>query len=99
MSGVHRNRIVSRQRIIQLISAALLNGYAAGFQKGKIFTGGIYSNKKSGMVDVHGINYYSQEQTCLMMEKIIEMKPSDYQILLKWMEEVKEYIGFYVLGL
>ena len=66
---------------------------------GKIFTGGIYSNKKSGMVDVHGINYYSQEQTCLMMEKIIEMKPSDYQILLKWMEEVKEYIGFYVLGL
>ena len=40
MSGVHRNRIVSRQRIIQLISAALLNGYAAGFQKGKIFTGG-----------------------------------------------------------
>ena len=31
---------LSRQRVIQLIAAALFNGYAAGFRKGKIFTGG-----------------------------------------------------------
>lgn len=30
---------ISRQRIIQLLAAALFNGYAAGFRKGKIFTG------------------------------------------------------------
>ena len=30
---------ISRQRIIQLLAAALFNGYAVGFRKGKIFTG------------------------------------------------------------
>ena len=45
---MHRDRIKGRrprgplsvQRTVQLISAVLLNGYALGFQKGKIFTGG-----------------------------------------------------------
>ena len=41
MSRMHRRRLrVSLQRVIQLASAALFNGYAAGFQKGRIFTGG-----------------------------------------------------------
>ena len=49
MSGMHRNRLntgraskkrLSFQRKIQLLSAVFVNGYAAGFQKGKIFTGG-----------------------------------------------------------
>ena len=48
MPGMHRDRIKGRrprgllsvQRTVQLISAVLLNGYALGFQKGKIFTGG-----------------------------------------------------------
>ena len=40
MSGVHRNRVISAQRIVQLVAAAAFNGYALGFQKGKIFTGG-----------------------------------------------------------
>ena len=47
MSGVHRDRVngrgspkrVSFQRVVQLISAALMNGYLIGFQKGRIFTG------------------------------------------------------------
>ena len=30
---------ISRQRVIQLLAAALFNGYAAGFRKGRIFTG------------------------------------------------------------
>lgn len=40
---MRRNRVkwpFSLQRTIQLISAALVNGYIAGFQKGRIFTGG-----------------------------------------------------------
>ena len=48
MPGMHRHRVkapgpkkrLSFQRTVQLISAVLLNGYAAGFQKGRIFTGG-----------------------------------------------------------
>lgn len=45
MSGMHRDRIktsrrkVSRQRIIQLFSAALFNGYVIGFRNGRIFAG------------------------------------------------------------
>ena len=39
MPGVHRNRVISLQRIVQLASAALLNGYWAGFRRGRIFTG------------------------------------------------------------
>lgn len=44
MSGMHRDRVkkrhISFQRIVQLISAVLVNGYMIGFQKGRIFTGG-----------------------------------------------------------
>ena len=42
MSGMYRNRVkgISFQRIVQLISAVLVNGYMTGFQKGKIFSGG-----------------------------------------------------------
>lgn len=47
MPGVHRDRVKGRkkpvlsfQRAVQLLSAALFNGYAIGFRKGKIFTGG-----------------------------------------------------------
>ena len=53
MPGMHRNRIISRQRVIQLVSAALCNGYAVGFQKGRIFTGG------SKAVCVPVLNCYS----------------------------------------
>ena len=48
MSGMHRDRVNARggkkrlsfQRTVQLVSAVLVNGYMAGFQKGRIFTGG-----------------------------------------------------------
>ena len=66
---------------------------------GKIFTGGTYNNRKNGIVDIYGINYYSQEQARLIMDKVKEMKPLDYQILLNWLEKSKENIGFYVLGI
>ena len=48
MSGMHRDRVraqgakkrLSFQRVVQLLSAVLTNGYLIGFQRGKIFTGG-----------------------------------------------------------
>ena len=44
MSGMHRDRLkkgkLSFQRRVQLLAAAVVNGYAIGFAKGKIFIGG-----------------------------------------------------------
>ncbi len=62
MSGMHRDRIrtkkrkkgrLSPRRIIQLLSAALFNGYGIGFRNGKLFTG----RSKSFCVPV--LNCYS----------------------------------------
>lgn len=55
MSGMHRNRVkrLSFQRICQVAFAALINGYIAGFGKGKIFTG------KSKALCVPVLNCYS----------------------------------------
>lgn len=60
MLRMHRNRItdpkkppLSFQRTVQLASAALCNGYALGFAKGKIFTG------KSKALCVPVLNCYS----------------------------------------
>ena len=62
MSGMHRDRVEPKDRpglqdrirlLIQRASAALVNGYAAGFAGGKIFTG------KSKMVCLPVLNCYS----------------------------------------
>lgn len=53
MSRMYRHRMISFQRMVQLIAAALFNGYLIGFQKGKIFTG----NTKAFCVPV--LNCYS----------------------------------------
>ena len=66
---------------------------------GEIFTGGIYNNGKSGVVDLCGINYYSQEQTRRIMERVKKEKPLDHQVLLRWLEKADKPNGFYVLGL
>ena len=66
---------------------------------GTIITGGVYNNKDSGPLDLLGINFYSQKQLIFMIERIKKEKPTDYQILLKWLEAGTEYIGFYVLGI
>lgn len=47
MPGMYRDRVtgkkrsphISFQRVVQLVSAVMINGYLVGFQKGKIFTG------------------------------------------------------------
>lgn len=57
MSGMHRNRLgkrrISLRRIIQLTAAVILNGYAAGFARKRIFTG------RSKAVCVPVLNCYS----------------------------------------
>ena len=66
---------------------------------GSIFTGGIYANGKSGVVDLCGINYYSREQTERIIKEIQKKPLPDAQVLLHWLQKAKENAGFYVLGL
>lgn len=64
----------------------------------KILNCGISNNGEINSLDVFGINYYSQEQSNHIIERIKKEKPQDYQILLDWLSDIDRYIGFYVLG-
>ena len=66
---------------------------------GKIITGGLYGNLRTGPVDLCGINWFSTEQTEKIIDKIRKEKPKDFEYLLSWLEAGKEYNGFYILGL
>ncbi len=67
-------------------------------QYSKIFSDGIYCNEERGVVDMCGINYYLPEQSEIIIEQVIKQRPFDYQILLNWLNDVKKYNGFYILG-
>ena len=64
-----------------------------------IFNCGIYSNLKSGTVDIFGINYYAPSLVDSIIATLQKDKPSDYQRLIGWLNKAKEYNGFYVLGI
>ena len=49
-------------------------------------------------MDLLGINYYSSEQTVLIIEKIKKENPKDCMELLRWLEGAGKYNGFYILG-
>lgn len=66
---------------------------------GTIITGGIYNNMERGPVDLFGINFYSQEQISQIIERIKAEIPPEYQIILKWLKEGREYVGIYILGI
>lgn len=65
----------------------------------KFFNSGIYSNMKSGVVDIHGINYYAPSLVDSIIVKLQKGKPVDYEILIEWLTKSKEYNGFYILGI
>lgn len=64
-----------------------------------VFTGGIYNNLQSGVVDIYGINYYPPEQLERIIDDIINTKPLNYEPLLKWLEQNKNHNGIYILGI
>lgn len=65
----------------------------------RIFDCGIYNNGRTGPVDVYGINYYGPEQIDLLLARIRETQPEDWQVLTEWLEEARAYNGFYILGI
>ena len=64
-----------------------------------IFNRGLYSNLRTGPVDIFGINYYAPEQLDPIMEKTLEKTPADHAILLDWLNKARAFNGFYILGL
>lgn len=68
-------------------------------QYANVFDCGIYHNLQTGVVDVYGINYYQHRNIENILEKIKENRPTEYQILLNWLEKAKEFNGFYILGI
>ncbi len=63
-----------------------------------ILDNGLHSNMEEGTVDPWGINYYSEEKTKRIIEKLIKFQPAGFDILLKWLSENPYHNGFYVLG-
>ena len=64
-----------------------------------VFTGGIYNNLKSGIIDIYGINYYPPETLDGIIDAIKTAKPLDCEPLLKWLEQNKNHNGIYILGI
>lgn len=63
-----------------------------------IFDGGIYNNLETGTIDPYGINYYGSDLICTIIAKLLEIRPTDYEKLVEWLNTAKKYNGFYILG-
>lgn len=66
---------------------------------GEIFKNGIYNNLKTGSIDPYGINYFQKNQINDFINYMLESKPTDYKIMIKWLKEALQYNGFYILSL
>ena len=64
-----------------------------------IFDCGVYNNLKSGFVDIYGLNYYKPDLVNTIIERILGNKPTDYDIIVGWLNKAKRYNGFYISGI
>ncbi len=54
----------------------------------------------TGALDPYGVNYYTKEQTLLILDKIKSDKPKEFEALVTWLKKaVNEYNGFFFLGI
>ena len=65
-------------------------------QYGQVFADGIYNNLRHGAVDMWGINYYASLQIDIILNKLAQIKPVDYESLAAWLIA---FNGFYILGI
>ncbi|MCM1089631.1 MAG: hypothetical protein NC413_02215 [Muribaculum sp.] len=64
-----------------------------------IFDSGIYNNLKTGIIDPYGINYYGPDLIDTIIAKLMEIRPTDYEKFVEWLNTAKKYNGFYILGI
>ena len=59
------------------------------------------SNSPDGMIELYvGVNYYTKEQTFVIIEQIKNDKPQEFDVLVTWLEKAAtEYNGFFFLGI
>ena len=63
-----------------------------------IFDCGIYNNLETGTIDPYGINYYEPDLIDTIIAKLLNIRPTDYEKLVEWLNTAKKYNGFYILG-
>ena len=52
------------------------------------------------ILDPYGVNYYTKEQTFVIIEQIKIDKPQEFDVLVTWLEKATtEHNGFYFLGI
>ena len=73
------------------------NSFSASYDA--IFSNGIYSNGKTGIVDLCGINYYSVQETDRILKSHQTEQHPEQEVLASWLKKAKEHNGFYILGL
>ena len=66
---------------------------------GDIFSNSTYDVDESGIFDLFGINYYSPEQVHAIIGRIAANKPTDGEILIKWLKSAESTNGLYLLGI
>ena len=75
------------------------NEQGAFYQKYKDIIGsGIHQNMSEGYFDTWGVTYFDPDKIEDIESRLKEHKPEEYEILLSWFEEAKQYNGFYILG-
>ena len=51
-------------------------------------------------LDPYGVNYYTKEQTFVIIEQIKNDNPQEFDVLVTWLEKAAtEYNGFFFLGI
>ncbi len=65
---------------------------------GPIFGNGIHPNMTESYLDVWGITYYKPSQIDGIIARALESKPEEYEMLVEWLNEAKNYNGFYIRG-
>lgn len=79
------------------ISAEDMDDFYAQYKD--ILHNGLYNNLREGVVDLYGINYYSEEKTRAIIAELHARRPKGYETLLAWLRENPYNNGFYVLGI
>jgi hypothetical protein len=76
------------------------DGFTGSFIKlyADVLGNGTYANMKEGPIDNWGVNYYGPEKIDEIIDKANELKPLEYEFFVKWLEEAKNYNGFFILG-
>lgn len=63
-----------------------------------IFGNGIHPNMTESFFDTCGVTYYKPRLIEGIIERALQLKPEGYELLVDWLNETKNYNGFYILG-